>query len=266
MKKRSCRHSGYSLLELSIVLVVIGLIIGAVVGGQHLIRTMRLRQITKEYDNYQAAILSFADKYNALPGDMNNATTYWSSSVNGTGEWIIGDRDNPAQDFERFRAWQHLALSGMISGAYTGVAGSGGSRDHDLGENAPQSVLPNSGWGILQISNYASNTNDNNPFFNRKYGNLLMFGGARATSIPDNAIITPQEALQIDSKIDDGSPVTGIVSAILSSWAPERNCTTADGKSFPVQTTPAIAYNNNIQGNACVLLFLLPEDVRGPNG
>ncbi|MGB1540395.1 MAG: prepilin-type N-terminal cleavage/methylation domain-containing protein, partial [Rickettsiales bacterium] len=65
--------AGFSLVELSIVLVILGLLTGGILGGQSLIRAAELRSVSKEYEKYQTAINIFKDKYFALPGDFNNA-------------------------------------------------------------------------------------------------------------------------------------------------------------------------------------------------
>ena len=73
------RPQGFSLVELSIVLVILGLLTGGILAGQSLIRASELRAATAEYQRYATSIQSFRDKYMALPGDMTNATRFWGS-------------------------------------------------------------------------------------------------------------------------------------------------------------------------------------------
>ena len=76
-KNQKTSHiSAFSLVELSIVLVILGLLVGGVLSGQSLIRAAELRSVTTEYSRYTTAISSFRDKYFALPGDMSNATSF----------------------------------------------------------------------------------------------------------------------------------------------------------------------------------------------
>lgn len=115
---------GFSLVELSIVLVILGLLTGGILTGQSLIRASELRSITTEYNRYIAAAQTFRDKYFALPGDMANATAFWgaahatpatckttaSSSAltcNGNADGFI--QGVVATSNESFRFWQHLA-------------------------------------------------------------------------------------------------------------------------------------------------------------
>ncbi len=80
--------NGFSLVELSIVLVILGLLTGGILSGQNLIRAAELRAVTTEFSAYQTAVMTFKDKYFALPGDMRNATDFWGSAG---GSGVIGD-------------------------------------------------------------------------------------------------------------------------------------------------------------------------------
>ena len=68
---------GFSLLELSIVLVILGLLAGGVLSGKSLIRAAELRTIGTERDRFRTAMYAFRDKYFMLPGDISNATSFW---------------------------------------------------------------------------------------------------------------------------------------------------------------------------------------------
>ena len=78
-------RQGFSLVELSIVLVILGLLTGGILAGQSLIRASQLRAVTTEHDRYVAAVQTFRDKYFALPGDMTNATKFWGAADGGDG-------------------------------------------------------------------------------------------------------------------------------------------------------------------------------------
>lgn len=85
----SCmRNSGFTLLELSIVIVIIGLIVAGISAGQSLVRQAQLRQFTSNINQYKVAINSFTLQYDALPGDMDNTTSYWptASTADGNGD------------------------------------------------------------------------------------------------------------------------------------------------------------------------------------
>ncbi len=79
------KKSGFTLIELSITLVIIGLIVGGVLVGKDLIKAAEARSITKQIEQYRAAINAFKLKYNAIPGDMNNAESIWGTASSATG-------------------------------------------------------------------------------------------------------------------------------------------------------------------------------------
>jgi prepilin-type N-terminal cleavage/methylation domain-containing protein len=161
-------RAGFSLIELSIVLVILGLLTGGILTGQNLIRAAELRSVTTEFQNYQTAVMTFRDKYFALPGDMPNATDFWGSAggsgalgdgceagansgtatCNSDGNGIVTTRGTSADsEFnEPFMFWQHLVNAGLIEGSYTGKAGAGGVGHHVIGENAPASKFGSAGW------------------------------------------------------------------------------------------------------------------------
>ena len=72
---------GFSLVELSIVLVILGLLTGGILAGQSLIRASELRAVSTEFQRYVAAVNTFRDKYFMLPGDMSNATAFWGEDA-----------------------------------------------------------------------------------------------------------------------------------------------------------------------------------------
>ena len=130
--------SAFSLVELSIVLVILGLLVGGILSGQSLIRAAELRSFTTEYSKYVAAVNSFKDKYFQLPGDMPNATSFWgaahatpatclttvgtgSQTCNGDGNGSISNAAAASQYGEEYTFWQHLANAGLIEGSYTGI-------------------------------------------------------------------------------------------------------------------------------------------------
>jgi len=210
---------GFSLVELSIVLVILGLLTGGILAGQSLIRASELRSVTTDFNRYMAATQTFRDKYFALPGDLNNATSFWGTSPGG----CPGNSTTPASDartcdgnsngiinaLEAYRYWQHLANAGLIEGTYTGVSGGAVTTYTSLiGTNVPSSKLSNAAFSTwTRDSTNAGNTNE----FAGEHGNLYFFGGAIADGITAGAVLRPEETWNIDTKMDDGRPGYGKV-------------------------------------------------------
>ena len=73
-------RAGFTLIELSIVLVIIGLVVGGIFVGKELVRASQLNSVLRDLDKYNSAVLTFKDKYGHLPGDIPNATQFWGSA------------------------------------------------------------------------------------------------------------------------------------------------------------------------------------------
>ena len=222
---------GFTLLELSIVLVIVGLIIGGITVGADMIRSAELQSVVKERSKLSIAINSFTLKYNALPGDMKNATDYWGeahatsatckttettsiATCNGDGN---GKIDGSTGSYEWFRFWQHLKNADLIQGTFDSVPASAHILSAD-DSNSFNSTITNAGWAIYDAETHAGNLY----WFAGGYGATLILGGYDTLELPRLSILTPQELYQIDIKFDDGKPAKG--SIIAKRW---NDCTDA---------------------------------------
>jgi prepilin-type N-terminal cleavage/methylation domain-containing protein len=105
--------SGFTLVEIAIVLVIIGLLLGGVLKGQGLIDSAKVKNIIQQSNSLTAAVNAYQDKFRALPGDDPLATTHVPGATgNGNGDGQIS---------EYHLAPQHLALGGFITGSYNGT-------------------------------------------------------------------------------------------------------------------------------------------------
>jgi prepilin-type N-terminal cleavage/methylation domain-containing protein len=246
---------GFSLVELSIVLVILGLLTGGILGGQSLIRAAELRAVSTEHQRYVAAANTFRDKYFAIPGDFNNAQNFWGISTacsgasttgtcNGNGDGLLTDGAANASG-EGYQFWRQLALAGLIEGTYTGVAGATQYVDATVGVNVPRSRMNNGEW----FARYGTTTMGNSNIYALDYGNFLLFGGYNPGSWANGGILKPEEAWNIDTKMDDGKPAQGKVIAFY--W--NNACAAPNGTA--ANTNFDANYNLTNTTLTCALFF-----------
>ena len=231
--------NAFSLVELSIVLVVIGLIAGGILSTKHLIRNAEVNSTLTQFETYKVAVKTFKARYKALPGDMYNAQSVWGAAgscpgtnltpstdkttCNGNGDGKIMDSWGANTYYEIFRAWQHLANAGLIEGTYTGVYGSTGNVVHSVGGlNVPATKITGGAFQIGSIAAYSLDPNN----FPLPATNMFWLGAEVTGSLPYGILFSPKEANGIDSKIDDGIPSTGKVRTPTSTFEP--NCATTN--------------------------------------
>ncbi len=265
---------GFTLLELSIVLIIIALIAGGVIAGRSLMDASRIRRAVDDFQIYSTAVRQFQDKYEELPGDISRATEIWGvaggtgsdqtcvltdsstlanpkATCNGNGNGFVDSvlacsTGNEQWCYgERHRAWQQLSNAEMISGRYTGRTTSPsaavGGADYTPGINAPSSSLQ-SGAGFQLIS--MGQTTGNACYFD-----IPQSLNAIALGRNNGNYIKPSMFAEIDRKLDDGKPGTGLAQSLKSSCAWQPGCTT---------TTDAATSRYAITTNAasCAMLMV----------
>ncbi len=214
-------NSGFSLVELAIVLIVIGLIIGGVLKGRELIESARLKSVLTQLNEYRVATGTFMDMFDALPGDYADARSYIGENlVSGNGNGKIEGNGLDANS-EAGQFWSHLAGAELIP--QPGEI-NGGALHFDKG--APSARI---GGGITV------------KYENGKHWFVL---GAAHGQNGDGALLTPQQAMSLDKKIDNGIPGNGKVISKDGADVPANSCVTADGK-----------YNTQNKEPACVMYF-----------
>ncbi len=114
------QQSGFTLIEIAIVLVIIGLLLGGVLKGQELITAARVRNIISSQDGIKAAYFGFLDRYRALPGDYSEANA--RANIPGCGGCFGGNADGriitDGTSAEAVHVWEHLSKAGFITGSY----------------------------------------------------------------------------------------------------------------------------------------------------
>ncbi|WP_018606727.1 prepilin-type N-terminal cleavage/methylation domain-containing protein [Uliginosibacterium gangwonense] len=154
---RLARHqqSGFTLVEIAIVLVIIGLLLGGVLKGQELINSAKSKAVISDFRNTATMIAAYQDRFRALPGDDANAAKHLSGAVNATGtpgDGLIGGvwNSSTATD-ESVLLWQHLRLAGLAAGDTTDPASAASltdwlPRNTEGGRIGVQSTVPVAGW------------------------------------------------------------------------------------------------------------------------
>jgi len=117
------RQSGFTLIEIAIVLVIIGLLLGGILKGQELINSARVKNLATDFRNVPLFIYGYQDKFRALPGDDPRADTNVGGTIattNGNGNGVIDDAWNSeAVADESVLFWQHVRLAGLAPGPTT---------------------------------------------------------------------------------------------------------------------------------------------------
>lgn len=267
---REISGSGFSLVELSIVLVILGLLTGGILAGQSLIRAAQLRAVNAEYQRYSAAISSFRDKYFALPGDMTNAVRFWGAQAGATADGpdatcialltaatsaatCNGNGDGQLNSlsgnwYERYRFWQHLANAGLIEGQYSGVTSGAtvSTSTSTTGVNVPASKFSNGAW---YFGYWGDQTGASANWFAGSYGNALLVGANVTGSYSFGALFNADEAWNFDVKTDDGLPGSGKV--MTPAPTANANCTAGGTSATPLAAAYAVTYS----GAACSLII-----------
>jgi prepilin-type N-terminal cleavage/methylation domain-containing protein len=184
------KQSGFTLIEIAIVLVIIGLLLGGVLKGQELITSARVRNLISQQDGVKAAYFGFLDRFRALPGDYTQASVNLNcnpacSNGNGNGQ-ITPSGFAGAPIDEHIAVWEHLSKAGFINGSYT----------YSGGGESPTNAATNPYIRYIRViydTNYGPAAPASNIRHNVKTGN----------QVPSDIMA------EIDRKIDDGNPLGG---------------------------------------------------------
>lgn len=210
-----CAHKqnqhGFTLVEISIVMIIIGLLIGGTFGGMKLIENMQISKTVQDLKAIESAALTFKDTYGRLPGDMPNTAARLPSctdapcATGGDGNRVIGASNlwtgAIANTSENFAFWHHVQAANLLSMGYKNTL------VMDFGEGQPDAP---SGGGY-RISSHTATSSDGC----RKLDRAMTL----IQNLPD--VVIPAGTVQcsflesVDRKFDDGLPLTG---QFFASW------------------------------------------------
>lgn len=207
-------QTGFTLVELSIVLVIIGLIIGGVLVGQDLIKAAKIRAMVNQIQQLDAGKNTFRTKYNAFPGDItpNNSNSFGLGNFGGNGDGVIRDATNDnspyAGEVEYF--WTHMRAAALVAGEAVPTTKLG--KGHLM--QASRGVDPYLGGGsLLYYTVLPARPTNGGPV-------LFSCTGAANSNTATCPVMTPYEVYGIDSKMDDGASRSGIVKCITGANNP----------------------------------------------
>lgn len=217
-------EAGFTLIEIAIVLVIIGLLLGGVLQGQQLIENSRVRSATNDINGIAAGAFSYQDRYGRLPGDDPGATDERGSSWprtdgnagdgNGVIEGTLAETFSPAAGSEVAYFFQDLRSAGFING--------------DPSLSGTQALPQNPFGGLTSITN--------EPVMAPADGSAL--GGMKVCM----SNVTGSAAAALDNQLDDGVPGSGRFRAHPSN----------DGSSNGApDATPAASYNEDLAYTTC---------------
>lgn len=205
------RQKGFTLVEIAVVLVIIGLLLGGVLKGQELISSARVRNLADQQSGIQAAYFGFQDRYRAVPGDMPQGdaedaigTTINTPDTAGTGN---GRLEAPGSWNELNGVWEHLSKAGFIKGNYQGSGSAPTAGNTDV---SPVNVF-------------------SSPLIMARHDGFEGDGAARLV-LHMGQNVPVDVARELDVKLDDGKPTTGILRVATENgtspdvWESEAGC------------------------------------------
>ena len=220
--KKVLNQKGFTLIEIAIVLVIIGLLLGGVLKGQELINTARVRALNNTVDGITAAWFSFQDRYRAFPGDYTQADVNLPGApTSGDGNGLVGDDAGADSPAERAMVWVHLQAAGYITGGYDDPLAEVVNADE---YGCPVTTCPDNGFGAGM---------------NLNYGSMRQAAGADAHELLSGRGIPVEVIAELDRKVDDGEAGSGSMQlgAAGNGWVADdvTACQATDNNLYDLQ-------------------------------
>lgn len=217
-------NKAFTLVELAIVIVIIGLLVGGVLQGKELITQAKIRSQIKQLQEYDTALVTFKGKYNAIPGDILGSKaaqfglTYVASGYPycNDGDGILRDYQNnfPIRSVwcEPLNFFSNLSEAKLLKATFTRIG-----NQYAVGLQFPTTKLGDGGFAYSTMpdgSIYAFlglNRKDDSTSANLHF----------LSDMSAQPIFNAEESSSIDEKLDDGNPLKGKVQAVTYLLAPD---------------------------------------------
>ena len=239
-KARIGRGKGFTLVEISMVIVLIGLVVAAIMGGRDLMEQAKLRKAVSDIDKYVVAANTFQLEYGYYPGDMPNASAYgWGAGLNGNGnkaiEWGTSPSSGCNNTSEHQKAWVMMSQANLIDGSYSYT-----NMNPQVGIHVPEALGGQASFAIADVTGLGWNYNPRRIVKKPAIfiSNVRPNGWYRSCTTHGSGL-TALQASNIDKKIDDGQSFQGSVRAMRARYpAQSTNSACHDGTNYDVTSSP----------------------------
>jgi prepilin-type N-terminal cleavage/methylation domain-containing protein len=189
-------QKGFTLVEIAIVLVIIGLLLGGILKGQEMITQAKIKNVMADMSGVSAAMYGYHDRYKALPGDDAKATRWGITVPASSGNGVIEGKYSDVATAESMLFWNHLRLAGFVSGTgatnpFNAVSGKMGVQTGDGSGATPAGVLGETASTKL-------------------FTGLIMC----SANLPDKI------AISVDAQMDDGDGTKGSIRSMKQTAGP----------------------------------------------
>ncbi|MDA0781580.1 MAG: prepilin-type N-terminal cleavage/methylation domain-containing protein [Rickettsiales bacterium] len=246
------KQKGFSLVELSVVVAIIGVIVAAVIGVKQIYDSAKIRRISTEITSYVSSINTFKQEYGYWPGDLPQAVAFWTATPKSGVNITNGNGDNVItldvwQNNEDLYSWAHLSGSELIpERTYSGLVSDAGVTHYNAGVNIPISVA----FKNMVFSFFSFIVTEDNYIYKEIGGVKLRVSGLDNVGRPWNNAnsLAAKQVQAIDVKIDDGKADSG---NLITHTDVGGSCTTAP------YNAPAASYNLSSTAKDCIMEFYL---------
>ncbi|MFI4984046.1 MAG: type II secretion system protein [Rickettsiales bacterium] len=216
--------NAFTIVELSIALIIISLLATAVLAGSSLIENAKINKMISDLTAIEKSYQTFNVTYNAIPGDFANAYSIWSGNCATTAAICNGNGDGKIQSYyagvsssmnddEARKAWRHMELAGVTTFVIYGPTfPSAWNNFYGTDTDIPRGPMSKSGYLLLYGNDQLRTQNEAEPvggIYSPTTDNIIYLGSPVAGYLVANSALKPIQAMNIDSKVDDGLISTG---------------------------------------------------------